>query len=289
MVEVQASMARGILLVLLSSSLVMAGDAVSGVNGKLGYAGGSMDGDGGNNVFGSLSLPVAQNFGFQADGLYTNVADRDFFGAAGHLFWRDWDVGLLGVAGGAVHQSEIDSSLTALEGEYYLDRFTLMAAAGVSTIDYEHPAPFIDADVTDFFGSLGLRYYPLDDLMLSATYAHLFDSELVVGNVEYQIPLDGLSIFAEFARGEHDYDHALFGVQIYFGKTKSLIRRHREDDPPNLVRQILNGIGVYGAEFNDRGREYVESQDDAAYSGGGYGFEEWGMWVSNGGDIIVLP
>ncbi len=246
-------------ILLMSGSVALGGEAVSEMNGKLGYAGGSMDGDGGNNVFGSLSLPLAPNFGLQADGLYTNVSDRDFYGAGGHLFWRDWDKGLVGVVGGAVHESDIDSSLAGLEGEYYFERFTVVAGAGAATIDYDHPVPFIDTDVTDFFADVGLRYYPLDDLMLAASYVHVFDNELFLGNVEYQIPVKGVTLFAEFARGENDYDHALFGLQIYFGPSKPLIRRHREDDPPSVVRQVLDGIGLYGAEFNKRAAEYVES------------------------------
>jgi hypothetical protein len=269
--------ARFVLVVLMSGSIALAGEAVSGVNGKLGYAGGSMDGNGGNNVFGSFSLPLAPNFGLQADGLYTNVSDRDFSGAGGHLFWRDWDTGLLGVMGGAVHESNIDSSLAGLEGEYYWGRFTLAAGAGVATIDYDHPVPFIDTDVTDFFADVGLRYYPLDDLMLAASYVHVFDNELFLGDVEYQIPIKGVSLFAEFARGENDYDHALFGLQIYFGPSKPLIRRHREDDPPNVVRQVLDGIGLYGAEFNQRGAEYVKSL------GGGSTGDDYGLIATDGG------
>jgi hypothetical protein len=280
--------AKFVLVVLMTGSIALAGEAVSEMNGKLGYAGGSMDGDTGNNVFGSFSLPLAPNFGLQVDGLYTNVSDRDFYGAGGHLFWRDWDKGLVGVVGGAVHESDIDSSLAGLEGEYYFERFTVAAGAGVATIDYDHSAPFIDTDVTDFFANVGLRYYPLDDLMLAASYVHVFDNELFLGNVEYQIPIKGVSLFAEFARGENDYDHVLFGLQIYFGPSKTLIRRHREDDPPNVVRQVLDGIGLYGAEFNKRGAEYVESVGGDS-GGGDYGLfmttyyggsEEWAILTS---------
>jgi hypothetical protein len=263
---------RGVVIILLlGSGAAMAGEAVSGVNGKLGYLGGSMDGDFGNNVFGSFSVPVAQNLGFQGDGLYTHVSDVDFTGAGGHLFWRDWDKGLFGVTGGFVHGDLVDSAAGGLEGEYYLGRWTFLAGFGVAGIDYDNPVPFIDTSVTDFYGSAGLRYYPLDDLMFGATYLHVLDNELAFGQLEYQTPIHGLSLFAEVARGENDYEHALFGAQFYFGKSKSLIRRHREDDPPSIVRQILDGIGVYGAEYNKTGQEYVESHP-SEYPGGSYGY-----------------
>ena len=59
----------------------------------------------------------------------------------------------------------------------------------------------------------------------------------------------------------------LIGAQFYLGKSKSLIRRHREDDPPSIVRQILDGIGVYGAEYNQKGHEYAKSPG-TRYTGG---------------------
>jgi hypothetical protein len=163
----------------------------------------------------------------------------------------------------------------SMEGEYYLKQFTLAAGAGVAGLEYENgPYPFIDDNVTDFFASAAVRYYPWDDLMLSAAYLHVFDNELVLGMVEYQTPIHGLTVFAQVAEGEHDYDHAPLGVQFYIGKAKSLIRRHREDDPPNLAPEILNGIGLYGAEFNKRARQYIEDHpavQGGSDNGGGYG------------------
>jgi len=44
-------------------------------------------------------------------------------------------------------------------------------------------------------------------------------------------PLGGLSLFASAARGEAGFYYALGGIRYYFGEKKSLILRHREDDP----------------------------------------------------------
>ncbi len=42
------------------------------------------------------------------------------------------------------------------------------------------------------------------------------------------------AVFAEGRAGESDFFGAWGGVRIYFGqKDKTLIRRHREDDPPD--------------------------------------------------------
>lgn len=279
---------RVAVVLLVCSGIAAAGEAVSGLNGKLAYSGGSMEGDGGQNVFGSFSLPIADSFGFQADGLYTDVSDREFYGAGGHLFWRDWDKGLLGIAGATLNEDDISAGLLIAEAEYYLNRFTLAAGAGIANIDYDESVPFIESDATDFYGSLGLRYYPLDDLMLSGSYVYVFDNSLVLGEVEYQTPVDGLTLFAEFAGGENDYEHALFGLQFYLGKSKTLIRRHREDDPPSTVQRALYAVGTYGAEYNKNGNEYVESQGGQYSSGYGsvtiIGIGNFGVE-----DIVVLP
>jgi hypothetical protein len=274
-------------VLLVGSGVTWAGDAVSGVNGKVGYLGGNMDGDYGNNVFGSFSLPVATNLGFQGDGLYTHVSDVDFTGAGGHLFWRDWDKGLLGVTGGFVHGDLLDSAAGGVEGEYYLGRLTFLAGFGAAHIGYDTSVPFIDTSVTDFYATAGLRYYLLDDLMFGASYFHLFDNELGVGQIEYQTPIHGLSLFAEVAVGEHDYEHALIGAQFYLGKSKSLIRRHREDEPPSIVRQILNGIGVYGAEYNEEGQEYAGSHHTQYF--GGYGFQDTLVSASGAMNLSAPP
>ncbi len=250
-----------LIVLLMSTGLVQANEAVSDLNGKLSYSTGSMESDEGHNVAGSFSGPALENWGFQADGLYANVSDRDFSGAGAHLFRRDPDLGLLGLTGGFVRTSVVDSGWAGLEAERYMGKLTLTLGAGVATIDYDDSAPFIDASVTDFYASMGLRYYLWDDLMLSSSYSHIFDNGLVQAELEYQTSIDGLALFAELAAGEHDYDHALLGLRFYFGKAKSLKGRHRRDDPPNIASQIFRGIGTYGAEYNQRGRAHAATHN----------------------------
>jgi hypothetical protein len=288
-----------ILVILCIGSVAAAGEAVSEVNGKVGYAGGSMEGDWGNNAFASGSVPLTTNLGFQLDGLYTDVSDRDFYGSAAHLFWRDSDKGLLGLVGGGIDEDDITSLRGGVEGEYYVKQFTLSASVGVASLEYENgPYPFIDDDVTDFFAGAGVRYYPWEDLMFSVSYLHAFDNGLVLGTAEYQTPIPGLSVFAQVAGGDHDYDHALFGVQFYLGSRKSLMLRHRADDPPSLVPDILYGVGLYGAEYHKQARAFVREHPAApgsssygssgsyglfmySYDGPGMTPEEWEEWVSS--------
>ncbi len=82
--------------------------AVSGVNGKFAVFGGGLDSGGNDGEMiggqGSLSVPISQRFGFQGDAFGFVAADDYVAGGAGHLFWRDPSIGLLGVYGGACAQ-----------------------------------------------------------------------------------------------------------------------------------------------------------------------------------------
>jgi hypothetical protein len=161
-----------------------------------------------------------------------------------------------------------------LEGQYFLNRFTLGMDLGVTTLQYAHHAPFIDTHPVGFYATPSVSYYPTDNLMVTVAYSRYFDNNFGQFLLEYQTPAKGLSCFTELAIGDNGYDHALFGLRYYFGKNKSLIRRHREDDPPNLLRSILYAIGTYGAEFNRDAQSYIQEHP----SGGGSSTEWYGIY-----------
>lgn len=89
--------------------------AVEGFNGKLSGFGGSSGGQAFYGGDGSLALPLGHVFGLQLDGV---VADLDsdaagsmtVFGAAGHLFWRDPSIGLVGLYGRYLHTDAFDGA-----------------------------------------------------------------------------------------------------------------------------------------------------------------------------------
>jgi hypothetical protein len=242
-------------------------DAVSGIGCKVGLAGGSMEPDQGTLASGSLCLPVTPGLGFQADGLYTRVSDRDFWGTSGHLFWRNPNKGLIGLVGGAVHEEGIDALQGGLEAEYYLPALTLGVRAGVAHLRYDGGAlPFIDTDLTKPFADVELAYYPIDNLMVSGSAGVVYDNALVRGHAEWLTGFHGMALYADAAVGENKYDHVLIGLRWHFGGAKSLKAHHREDDPRDFASSILYGIGTYGAEFNRNARDYVRSHP--ASSGG---------------------
>ena len=107
--------------------------AVDGINGKIdGYGGGANHTNGFYGGTGSLSVPLAQQWGAQFDGGVGSDEGIGWLGGAGHLFWRDPSIGLLGAFGSDSHWNGIDivnfghistdTGHFAAEGEYYWGR-----------------------------------------------------------------------------------------------------------------------------------------------------------------------
>jgi hypothetical protein len=246
--------------------------AVSEVNGKVDYAGGNMNSSEGNNFSASITLPVTHQFGFQADALYSRISNLNFYGGAGHLFWRDPGVGLLGLTGGYLYRNGADNINTyqvGAEGQFYYKQFTFGFFGGVGAIDYKYAAPFIDTDPTRFVGRISADYYPLENLRVGASYTTAFKDNLGRGEIEYQTPINGLAITGEVAFGNHGYDDWLIGMRYYFGGKKTLRERQRQDDPPGLMSQVLQSLGLYGAEYNRKANAYVAANPDSGFTGGG--------------------
>lgn len=305
-----------IVVLVLFNSPAFAGDAVSSVNGKMAFSYGDMDSNRGKSLTGSINVPLAKNIGLQADGLYTHVSKRDFYGTGIQLFWRDSDKGLIGAGVAGIHNSDMDSYTGGFMGECYMGAFTLGLNAGFAKIDYAiGPVPFIETDETDPYVGASIGYYPIDNLMLEVSYSYSFDNHLYQCLIEYQTPVKGFSIFVDLATGDQDYDQSLLGIRYYFGKEKSLIRRHREDDPQNIVTNVINNIGTYGAEYNNKAKAYNEKakayndslvitapDSDAytpAYDSGSWGCsmdlsmpvydsEDWGFTMTDGGSYFEM-
>ncbi|MEM1421851.1 MAG: hypothetical protein AAF661_10120 [Pseudomonadota bacterium] len=210
--------------------------AVSTVNGKLAAGGGAISGDTSGFVEGSLSIPVGHSYGVQIDGLGGVSDDDGFFGAGAHVFWRDPDTGLIGLFG-SVTNADFGEDYThfvgAVEGEYYAGRVSVEGFAGFEGGD----------DVESGFIGIGdLAYYPEDDLRLSIGARYIQEDFMGAAGAEYQINeiAPGVSLFAEGRAGDDDNWQAVGGIRIHLGADdKTLIRRHREDDPKNRQREFL--------------------------------------------------
>jgi hypothetical protein len=212
--------------------------AVSQPNGKIAAFGGTQEG-GIYGVTGTMTVPLSFAYGFQLDGMVGSGHGAPFYGVGGHLFRRDPAKGLLGLYGSYVSWNLDEPGLNGadvgkagVEGEAYLGRFSL-----------EGLAAYQFGTNTGFAGKAMVAYYPLDNLRLDAGIRHLQGPGAIgVLDVEWQPHVgSGLTLFASGSFG-NEHTSAMGGLRYYFGDNgKSLIQRHREDDPVNEEAASLPG------------------------------------------------
>lgn len=233
-----------------------AAPAVSGPNGKISAFGGGINGDGIGGVSGSYSVPFGQRFGAQFDGLIGGT-DSLFYGAAVHLFTRDPAKGLFGFyasyvgwdsssttsaasfVGGIAELAGAEVGKVGVEAESYLGRVSLEGRLGwqYGTID-------------GVAGKATFAVYPTDNLRLDASFRYLEGAHgMGFGSLEWQPEGQSYS-FHVGGGGSFDGDNwqATGGIRVYLGAPdKTLIRRHREDDPGNdLNNDLFQSIGPDG-------------------------------------------
>lgn len=214
--------------------------AVSGFNFKLdGFAGTLETGDGfiltGNDpksikgARAAFTMPLGHSYGLQIDGGVGEWGSNDFAAGAAHLFWRNPSQGLLGFFASYSRIKAVDaltSKKFGVEGEVYSGRYTVSGIAGWEDNTNLSSRGFVFADIA---------YYPVDNLKLSIGYRHTSSLDLLALGAEAMAPLGrgaAVSAFVEGRAGSSDYRSAITGLRLYWGPAdKSLIRRHREDDP----------------------------------------------------------
>ena len=220
--------------------------AVSGPNGKLELsAGGITDPD--NALFragGSLTLPIGDMFGVQGDVGLENVGGDWAGGGALHLFTRDPSLYLVGVTAGVVVADGSMLAAVGPEAELYLDQVSLEAWAGWAALEYDD---VLLPDDDGFFALADLAYYATDDWRISIGAASILGTESLKLATEYQfthfgLPFSGTGEFRAYDTGSYSIK---VGIKGYFGADpdKSLIDRHRQDDPPNRVIDLFGAAG----------------------------------------------
>lgn len=104
---------------------------------------------------------------------------------------------------------------------------------------------------TRFFDEVNLAYYLQDDLKVYVGYRYMYGKNALALGGEWGLPLGRgvmASLFAEGRIGENGYDGIWGGLRFYFGqKNKSLMQRHREDDPTNWGNNDGGSIGGSGS------------------------------------------
>jgi hypothetical protein len=204
--------------------------AVSAVNAKFDARWSSWKDVGAFTGVGSLSVPLGQSFGMQVEGMGGVLDGELAVGGAGHLFWRRPDIGLFGVYTDIAHAEAAGSGTAehfAAEGELYLGRFQLEAVAGAQLGDLGE----------GFFSKESVGFFLTDDFEISVGHTYFPDGvgHSATASAEWLMPI-GSNSLSVFGQGQVDEDGdwaAGAGLRIYFGPRKPLIRRLREDDPPD--------------------------------------------------------
>lgn len=242
---------NALLLLAVAATAVAEGPAVSGINGKLSAFGGGIgvtpSDEGLGGLAGSLTVPLLHAFGLQVDGTYARLSDNDFADAGAHLFWRDPDMGLVGLYAG---YAWLDASggqevgRVGIELQRFIQRVTLDGAVGYRLGDAGD----------DVYGRAKLDYYPTDDLMLSAGYAHEGTSFATLG-VEYQWASRdsvGSAIYLEASINDSSDYAVLGGLRVFLGENMSLISRHRRQDPSSYTSNNLQAVAQAAARTQSR-------------------------------------
>ncbi len=224
--------------------------AVSAVNGKLELGAGwadfrGIDDDALFRGGASLSLPLGDLIGVQADVGFVNVFDETGVGGNLHIFTRDPGSYLLGAIAGYGDMGAADAFWVGPEAELYLNSVSLEMAAGYMNFD---PDGGPSKDKAFVLGDIG--FYATDNLRFTLGASSIAGFESGHVGAEWLMAETGLplSFKADARFGEDHFTAITAGVSLYFGgEGKSLIRRHREDDPRNRVLDIFgSGAGAHG-------------------------------------------
>lgn len=248
--------------------------AVSAPNGKIAIHGGSFDDETVGLATGAFSTPIGMNYGLQFDAAL-GTRGGDLVGGGGlHAFWRNPTIGLLGGFGSFTQREDIGGHVARLgvEGEYYWNRMTFRTAIGIENIKSD--ANHAKAD-DGFFAFSDVSYYNIENLKLSVGHRYTNGRNAIAVGVEYQLEQDmfagGVSLFAEGRIGEDDYKAVWGGVRLYLADEKSLMKRHREDDPTGLNEEDLFGLPISASSTTAASPIDADGEDGSEGGGGSEG------------------
>jgi hypothetical protein len=233
--------------------------AVDGFNAKWEALGGSVSGHSWYGSRGAFTIPLGYQGGLQIDAGTGSLSGSGWGMAAAHLFARAPAAGLIGLYASytqwnkfsGVHVTQI-----AGEAEVYLGRWTVQGIAGVesgntaSTISTANFALISPGNAPSFavlntgiqgyevrnrfFDQVNLKYYVTDNFAGYVGHRYLGGQNALALGAETALPLGRVmaSAFVEGRLGEHAANGVWGGLKFYFGqKDKTLIQRHRQDDP----------------------------------------------------------
>lgn len=258
--------ALGALLCAVSAATAQELPAVSAVNSKFEFDAGVLSLPSPafmGRAAGTLTVPIGDRFGVQFDASLASAPGLTG-SAAVHGFTRDPASYLIGGTLGIIRTPGATVLAAGPEAEFYFDRWTLEAWAGLS---YARPTTGSDRLAPMVMANLG--YYLDDDTRLTAGISSFdgydalqFGAEHLLDN--FALPV---SVTAETRIGQDGAWRGMLGLRAYLGpEDKTLIRRHREDDPADRGAALYiaaggNTIGGSGASGTTTGSGRPDAGD----------------------------
>ncbi|WP_269532464.1 hypothetical protein [Chitinimonas sp. BJYL2] len=225
--------------------------AVSSPNGKLGIAVGNKDLS--NIVSGSFTFGLTQGLGAQIDlsRLKYGASGATSNAAAGHLFWRDPSVGLVGTGFAHYDRHGGNGRSFSLQGERYFEQFTLRGHVGR---EYWNLGSLKGSDTL-------LRstasWYSMPDLALHLRANRALGRNWVGVGSEWQFSTThsaGYTFFLEAGKSRDLGTQVKAGFRIYFDSPMTLKARHRTADPEAFDNNNTNhGMCPPGYEHDQWG------------------------------------
>jgi hypothetical protein len=251
-------------------------NAVSAINGKWEFDAGAMSP--GNATFraaGVLSIPIGERFGLQADLIASMRNGSLAYSGVVHAFTRDPSLYLAGITAGVLFAPGSRLAAVGPEFELYLDRLSIEGWFGYAGIDYVDP---LTPDTTGAFAFGEVAYYPTDDWRLDLGGSSVLGENSLTLGTEYLLRDFGtpLSLVAD-ARAHTNGNYTFtIGLKGYIGgndDNKSLIDRHRQDDPGTE--------DLFAAAGDSLGKKPPATApvdpEQACLDGGGYWYYDSGL------------
>ena len=227
-----------------AANAVGSAPAVSGLNGSLDVRGGAARGNMTGLLAGEASAPVTHNFGVQFDGAIGNIGGASASGAGVHAFYRNPSQMLAGLTAERGWFDGQHFNRYGVEGEYYQGNLTYVGRVGYQNGTVRHGE----------YTNLDVNWYMNDNWVVTPGFRNTGGQAWARVATEWQPQAfkiaPGLSLFGSTGAGNHGYAFGLLGVRYYFGSDKNLVRRHREDDPSELISDDLtDNAGQYKPAF----------------------------------------
>lgn len=242
-----AALAAAMLCLFGATAGAQEAPAVSAPNGKIEFDAGALNLPSPTfmaRAAGTVTVPIGERFGLQAD-LSVSTAPGFVTTGALHLFTRDPATYLIGGTLGFVRSPGATVLAGGPEAELYLDRWTLEAWGGIAAA---YPAPAAAPSRVGPFLMTSAGYYVTKNWRLSVGLSWLDSHGALQVGSEYLLQdfaAAPVAVTTELRVGQDGAVRGTLGLRAYIGPDpyKSLILRHREDDPADRSTALYAAAG----------------------------------------------